>query len=227
MLFKRFLFSSGYPLKNLVSLFLLVLVFLISTNANADLIVDTGTMPTGPQIGLSLTEYQWLAAEFTTAQDYFVNEILGWIDSDSGGTATATIYADDFVGVDSRSDPATSELPGTELFSQAFTASAGKDWFGPQGLNWNLSAGTYWVAFEVHSGQTLDGAMRYGAPNPLQNQASCSGSLRDWRMPLTTTDYKTYGVRIDAKPVPEPTSMLLFGAGLACLRVFRKKLKRA
>ena len=80
--------------------------------------------------------------------------------------------------------------------------------------------GTYWVAFEVRSGQDLYGTMGDGAPSPLSDEAFNLGT--GWY----EYDGLDIGVRIYAdltQQVPEPATLALVGLGLASIGFARKK----
>lgn len=199
----------------------LALVFAIGIGgAHAAFIVDTGpgAGPGGACLQNSFPgTVQWLAAEFNVSASSTVNTVQGWIDptsscNASAGTAHAIIYTDG------------GEVPGTELFSQQFTASGGgADWFGPSGLNWNLAPGTYWVAFEVRPGDTLAGAMPTPSVNPLANEAVCHDASCFAGL-YNELDHLDIGVRITAA-VPEPSSALLLVSGVLGLAAFFRRKK--
>jgi hypothetical protein len=112
------------------------------------------------------------------------------------------------------------EIPGAELFSEGASATGGNDWYGPSGLSFVLTPGTYWVTFEVRPGDTFRGGMPNGAPFPLGNEAFTNGGM--W-FEFDTLDI---GVRIrgDLTAVPEPSAVGLMLLGLVGIgRMGRQK----
>jgi hypothetical protein len=182
------------------------LLTLITSVSNAAFIVDTGAGTSSVVGGLILGEYtgagitQWLAGQFTTASRYTLVSVEGWISLSEPGTfGTVAIYSD------------SGGLPGTELFSSTFEG-AGFDpqWLGVTGRAWDLAPGTYWAAFEVRLGQTLEAAMDDVIPNPLAAYAIATPhpELGD---PYILEDLAV-GIRIGA--VPLPPALFLFATGL-------------
>jgi len=172
-------------------------------------IVDTGPgSVSGPQWALSSN--QGLSGEFSVYIPVKVTDVQGWING-GNGTATAAIY---MVGIDK---------PGTELYSAAFTADAASDWDGASGLNWLLGPGTYWVAFEVRSGQTLIGNMPSPSGSPLGNEAYSSAAGTYFPYDALQLGVRIFGEEQTQTQVPEPMSLALFGLGLGGLAVTRRR----
>jgi len=177
-----------------------ILAIVVSHQARADMvIVNTGT-PNQLGSPLILSDGQWLAAEFSIGQS-LLSSLEGFINADSGNsdgaTYTIAIYSN------SGNSPDTSN----ELFSQQATFT-GDGWNGLHGLNWALDAGTYWLAFEVGSADTLQGLMPVVAPNPLPTAWSDGFS---GYTPASGSNY-SFGVRISSVPVP--SVLWLFATGL-------------
>ena len=202
--------------KFLVVLSVIGMFFAVSGNVQASVIVDTGD-PTTP--GWGLTKVQWLAGEFTTSQAYSITDISGWIRED-GGTITLALYGDG------------SGVPGTWLHSGSFAVpyingltNSPYGWHGLSGLDWDIPAGTYWAAFEVHAENTYSGGMGGFPPNPLAHDTWAN--YGEW-----TGIWGTHiGLKVQdttGEPVtPEPATMVLFGIGSAAMAFARRKKKLA
>jgi hypothetical protein len=125
-----------------------VLAFALAAgNAYAFSIVDSGP---GRDSGGSNLDYdythQWLAQQFTLDQAYRVTSVEGWIGAWIPGTVMLALYTDTPLG------------PGNELFASSFNVDTRLNaWHGVSGLAWDLSAGSYWAAFEVRDGQSMRG----------------------------------------------------------------------
>jgi hypothetical protein len=189
---------------------LMVFVFLVSFwffvgSLDAAIIINTG-VPTSGDMGLyndTDIGIQWAAAEFPLDKAYTITDILGYMTPYPGtrpsgpyeGSLTLTIYGDG------------GEVPdtGDEKYSQLYSVTSSGGWQGLSGLNWNLPAGTYWVAFEVRSGNTYYGGMPWmNTPNPLDNYAAFLGTS------YNPTDHIEIGIKINAVSVPESVSIDIF-----------------
>lgn len=195
----------------------------------AQYLVDTGT-PTGnfvrgdevlPNIAFALngngycgTETNcatWLAGEFVLDSRSMLHGIEGFFqaDADHGGAIRATIYSDG------------GDTPGARLFTADFfvPSYASGEWYGVSGLHWMLSAGTYWVGFEVLSNSTFSGGMLCCAPNPLLQEAFTRGPAQDW----FSDDTIDIGVRISGRAIPEPATMWLIASAILMMAWLRRR----
>jgi len=140
------------------------LCLLLSFNVSAAYIVDTG--PGRP--ALLLSQEQWLAAEFTLDQAYTITGIEGWLQYFAGTSSSfapfdISIYADG------------GDIPdaGNRIFNAIFSTGVPPqpvDWYGRAGgLSLDLSAGTYWLAFEM-DGSRVPPEYGYGDMPPTPTQ---------------------------------------------------------
>lgn len=177
-------------------------------------IPDTGWALNGVTVCPMLNCVQWLAGEFTLGSRSMLNGIEGYIRSEatSGGTLRVAIYSDG------------GDLPGTLLKSAEFAVpdAAANNWYGVDGLHWNLAAGTYWVAFEVPSDSPFGGGMRCCAPDPLGNEAYW-GIYQSASLTWHSDDITDIGVRILGRALPEPGPLSLATGCLAGLILARRR----
>lgn len=204
-------------MKNLLaSLLTLVTAATLAVHAPASAFtVDTGT-PNGQEIGaLALDANDFYAGQvsFTTTaliQSAFAH-LLGGA---AGETFTVSLY-----------DNSVANLPGASRYT--VTATYGADgWNGAGGLSgWLVGPGSYWIAFEVGADDTLGSSsitgalLDVGAPNPLARTAFDAGSGY-----VATSRPLTFGVQLDARVVPEPSTMALvfLGLGLVVAAIRRR-----
>lgn len=122
-------------------------------------------------------------------------------------------------------------VPGAELFSQTFistTYTFDPRWESFQGLNWNVAADTYWVAFEPlpHDayGSGFNTTLLVGAASPLGNYALWNEGMTGY----SNQNGYALGFRIEGvmTPVPEPTSYAMMLAGLALVAGIARRRHR-
>jgi hypothetical protein len=190
--------------------------------ARADLIIDTGGVEGAFNGGYQLSAGQRHAGQFSLSQDTIITQVQGLIgyspgQSDGGG---GTFMGGDINAV-IRSD--AGGLPGAVLQSQTFTSINPylNTWQGPSGLNWTLQSNTYWLAFEVDSSSSFAGCM-YDPPfTPLPLYASTLNGGA-YRVTGQNVCMRVYGDPIPG-PVPLPGAVLLLGAGLGRLAIYRRR----
>lgn len=177
-------------------------------SASAAIIVDTGTPPpsqVGPTVSRDSSNVgQSLAAQFQLNQGTTLTDVEGFIARISGTGFLISIASN-----------GGSNLPLATLYSGSATViSDDPQWTGLHGLNWALSAGTYWVVFGASSANPFHGFMPEFAPTPLINEAVFEASPSFTWSAWNSIDI---GVRItDTSSIaaPEPGTAMLMFAGL-------------
>ena len=190
-------------------------ILFLTFNVHSASIVDTGPGP-DPFPG-----YAWgfggndkFSGQFTLTENTSISSITGWIGVDGYGSGfdfNILVYNE------------INGLPGEALFSQSVYVpppqnvtpqnSYGFDWYGLSGLDWNLTAGNYWVSFEgiyeLQPGSVMPGPSQ----NPLTHYATNNVITNNvWKL----ADYLDLGVRIEGAPssVPIPAAIWLFSSGV-------------
>lgn len=171
--------------------------------ATAATIVDTG-IPPSISLGLILDGRQSLAANFISPTTTLRNISIYLVGFDSRIGVNTTFHVVLYSNINN--------LPGTELFSARAVYNGGEGFYGVSNVNWAVSAGEYFAAFETRQGDTFSGFAPRPSPNPLGIEAfrTINGYLR--------LDEADLGIRIDdnlAASVPEPSTwaMIIVGFG--------------
>jgi hypothetical protein len=240
--------------KKLILLCIMGIIFLNTVPLKADLIVDTSSgLTTGGDVsGIYLAKGQWLAEKIFLPQAYTITQvqgiigaILSWGGRQYDGDIRAAIRSD--IGA----------IPGNILFSQIFTSSTPgiKTWQGPTSLSWTLSAGTYWLAFEVESSSTFLGVMESNptiagiGPDPMPDPLHFYGSAATDGIGTSYHENGLFNIAIkvygdlcpgdnpimDPPPpyipivdfAPLPSAIILLGTGLGCLAIYRRRKRTA
>lgn len=211
-------------MKSTTRIFIALYSLVVTSSAFGASLIDTGQPDTSLQSGGYLVnQQQYLAGRMDLSQSSTITGIEAFMhDGYVGGTATIALYPDTATDIWGLPVPDA----GLEIFSQAITITAlnlfetNLGWQGASGLDWNLGAGSYWIAFEVRAGQTYDGSFpTLGiVPNPLADYALWNESNNVW-FNDSLTSHK-WGLRVygePASPVPLPASAWFFLSGLGML----------
>jgi hypothetical protein len=167
-------------------------------------LVDTGagTAPSGLILdgdpGVLVWTQSWHAGLFTLDHDTLISGVEAWMSVGSSGAMTTIIYA------------ANAGLPRASpaLFSATYELDQSGShiaWRGVSGLNWRLSAGTYWLDEEPQHESTFSGALWRIPPSPLAHYAeSVRGDTWEFD-PAGRDGLDQWRLRITGMAVPEST----------------------
>jgi hypothetical protein len=197
--------------------FFAALALSLAASAESVYLVDTG--PGANTGGRSLSATQFLAAQFTIDAGSTIESLEGWM-------IYPTLIGELPVQVVLYADDGGLPDPTQELHRQLFTVPASgvpfaSGWHGVGGLELELDAGTYWLAFEVPTADFGSGAMPPTPVPALDGYAIDGGagyveagtSLADW-----------IGIRI--LPEPGVATALAIGASLMAASA-RSRFSRA
>lgn len=150
----------------------------------------------------------WHAGLFTLHTDTIITGVEAWMTVITSGAMTTSIYS------------AADGLPGASaaLFSTTYNLTSGGsffDWQGISGLNWQLSAGSYWLSEEPGHDSSFSGALWMQPHDPLTHYAE---SIRSgWEYdPQGQDGPDQWALRITGAAVPEPATwaLMIVGFGL-------------
>ena len=210
-------------------LVLALMLILVPCQIHASLIVDTG-QPTSN--GYLLSQDQWLAAEFIIDESYTLTDIQTYMFVNYGGLLDIVIYEGTIMKtyLDQYLTPNTSNL----LYRNTIDVSQGlEDWRGLSDIDWKLTSGTYWIAFETRD-PSLQAGLLYGSSNPSGYNEAYTWDGKYWnpenynygRMDLGIKiwgDLLTSADKLPCGSIPEPATMLLFGTSLIGLATLGRK----
>lgn len=194
---------------------------LLMRDTQAALLVDTGEpypVAAFPEFGTGLFAGERRAGRFTVDSAWRLNRIETQIGGATGLglSATLAIYENGSGG----------RLPGQELYTTEFvnadpgTLTNAGAWEAVEIPNWVLSAGTYWLSFEVRPGQTMFGNLSNSGTEPLPHPLAAYAWFADggvsWNESFGPTD--SFAVRIHGSPVPVPSAWMLLAGACVMLR---------
>lgn len=219
-------------IRNMAFFISIVSVF-FCVQVEAAYIIDTGpATTTGNFLGRDDPNFQYLAGQFTVDEGYAasISGIEGWMfhagELGINNELTIAIY-----GTETYSHPfPVATLPRPDVDNEYYTTTfvgptdSVPDWHGVGGLEWDLAAGTYWVAFEARPGQDFSGSMQYTVPAPMDMYAYYTNGNPGYYKELTG---KRWGFRIEGSlnqsAVPVPGAVWLLGSGFVALLGLRRK----
>jgi hypothetical protein len=188
----------------------------------AQYIVDTGEPAYGER--WYFHDGQYFAGRFSTDGSYTISGASSHFSNrrETAGTVTVALYGDN-----------GGNIPAGLLYSKAFTVGAltELDWFGIDGLDWDIGPGTYWIAFEPDA--SVWGWVSDSSPAPLSEYAQNNGN--GWLdLGPDHLDYLRTGFRITGEPasvpgaVPEPATwaMSILGFAVAGAAMRRRRSVR-
>ena len=194
----------------------IMILLLNSINVFASTTVDTGT-PKNMDIQWSFHSNSvsevWLAGQFTLNKPFTLTEIKTYLTPRYAGAVTVAVYEG-------------GDVPqlGSSLFSDTFQGmdNGQTSWYGLSNLNWTLSSGTYWVAFEAREKDNYYSTLPSDVPSPLDAYASYNPSLSAQYILSSNPDFN-FGIKIIGNPVPIPSAVWLLGSGIVALAYSKRR----
>ncbi len=199
----------------------------LGANAEAATLVDTG--PGQASSGLILDgspnigdwAQSWHAAQFDLGADANITALHVWMSAfgpAGGGDLTMRIYS------------AGGHLPGVTpaLYSiTGFIANGAPEWRGFDGLDWNLTAGSYWLSLEPAAESELQGALWMQPANPLNHYAMNIRGGWEWD-PQGQSGPDQWGIRVQgvAAAVPEPSTWAVMIIGFGAVGAVARRSRR-
>ncbi|HEY3300703.1 MAG TPA: PEP-CTERM sorting domain-containing protein [Methylophilaceae bacterium] len=174
------------------------LALMFAVNANAALVVDTGT-PDGTGARYVVSDANYLAGQVAFSQALTLNSIETYLKSDLntavGAKFTIALYSDN------------NNQVGDAISSTTATYT-GDGWNGAFALNWNVDAGTYWIGIEGYNGGNYIATQKVSSPlaNTAYADLTDLGSYTNYPI--------AFGLRVDAVPEADTYAMLLAGLGI-------------
>ncbi len=205
---------------------LLSLTLSLTVSAQAAMIVDTGIPGTVYDMGLTGSNYGQTkyAGQFVLNQGTVITAVRGYVDTFGGrwsGIVDAAIYGNNTTGRWPLPDVATEFWRG-----QFSVTNTSYSWEGLSGLNWNLKAGTYWLAIEATT-PGFYGKFARNASNYMPWYANFNNGSWNALDKANGLCFQIEGVAGGGSaPVPEPSTYLLFSLGLGGLALWKRRQQR-
>lgn len=184
------------------------IVMALPLQARAYDVVNTQVPSGGLAMSNTVDSGNWLAEKFTVSGATQIDSIAAYLLSgdsagDAGKTFTIALYA------------GSGNLPALDFASasqgQLFQATAtyqADGWNGVSNLNWNVNAGSYWVALE--GGSDAGSATFLQAPSGALPAAEAVAFYAGGQRYASTGLSDTFGLHVTAiTAVPEPDSLAL------------------
>ncbi len=205
---------------------LLILVVFIGTANSSPFILDTGA-PTDATTGLTLYKgnggYQDLAAQFDLGSPYEIQSIQVYVSvAAAQNSFDVSIYDENFNPM-GFSDSITIHHNGK--------VKRASGWFGLDNLNWILDKGTYWVVFDNANQGLGEKAIYFPLDVPFPTKYAKRDDFKPVWDSSTIGQDLSFGVRINGEKVPAasnpiPSSLILFGTGMAGMATILRRKKR-
>ena len=197
------------------TLAVVALFSLAALSANAAVIIYTGARTDGyaPIVNqydeMMGNFYQSLGYRVSFTDSYNITDISSYFNSGDSNGVLMSLYSDN------------SGTPNTQLYYQFFSFSAPNTdtWAGLSGINWNVTAGNYWLTYEPSYGEAVLYGSSTSFPEVYMNSFEPvwqSAGSRGLSLVIT-------GTSVNPVPEADTSAMLLMGAGVMGFMARRRK----
>lgn len=192
----------------------------------ASYVVNTD-VPTGSLfMSNTVDSGNWIAERFTVSASTQIDSIAAYLLSsdtsgaDIGKTFTIALYGNSTVAGSSL--PALNfGLPSQGQLFQTTATYTADGWNGVSGLNWTVTAGSYWVALE--GGADSNSALFLQAPTGAQPTAEAVAYFDGSGTRYKATGLSdSFGLQVTAVPEPSSIALVLSGMGLLAFATRRR-----